>query len=67
MQALEAPVAAFGLLQHETRLSVLNFSVKKAVGFEQPLPNKALLLFVSGHRSVLRRCSFCRCIPTSRI
>ena len=26
------PLAVFGLLQHETKLSVVNFSVRKAVG-----------------------------------
>lgn len=41
---------ATGLLQHESRLSVLNFAVRKAAGFEAPLPNKAPLLFVTGLR-----------------
>ncbi len=41
---------ATGLLQHESRLSVLNFAVRKAAGFAEPLPNKAPLLFVTGLR-----------------
>ena len=40
----------FGLLQHETRLSVLNFAVRKAAGSEEPLANKERLLFVTGYR-----------------
>ena len=43
----------FGLLQHETRLSVLNFGVRKAAGPEEPLANKERLLFVTGYRYVL--------------
>jgi hypothetical protein len=41
---------ATGLLQHESRLSVLNFAVRKAAAFADPLPNKAPLLFVTGLR-----------------
>ena len=40
----------FGLLQHEAKLSVLNFGVRKAAAFEDPLPNKAPLLLVTGVR-----------------
>jgi len=50
VQGEVAPLVAFGLLQHETRLSVLNFSVKKASTFQEPLANKAPLLFVMGFR-----------------
>lgn len=49
-QGAAAPLVATGLLQHESRLSVLNFAVRKAAGFEAPLPNKAPLLFVTGLR-----------------
>lgn len=42
---------AHGLLQHETKLSVLNFAVKKDSNFTETLPNKAELLFVTGLRS----------------
>ena len=44
------PLVATGLLQNEAKLSVLNFSVKKAAGYEQPVANKDELLFVSGVR-----------------
>ena len=49
-QGAAAPLVATGLLQHESRLSVLNFAIRKAAGFEAPLPNKAPLLFVTGLR-----------------
>ena len=54
MQGEGSPYAAFGLLQHETRLSVLNFAIKKAANFTEPLQNKTSLLFAAGCRS-----SFC--------
>lgn len=50
MQGEVAPLAVFGLLQHETKLSVVNFSVKKAAALEDPLPNKTELLLVTGLR-----------------
>ena len=49
-QGEAAPLAVFGLLQHEAKLSVLNFGVRKAAAFEEPLPNKAPLLLVTGIR-----------------
>ena len=39
-----------GLLQHEAKLSVLNFGVKKVAGFAEPIANKQQLLFVCGFR-----------------
>lgn len=50
LQGKALPYAAFGLLQHETRLSVLNFAIKKAASFTDPLQNKASLLFAAGFR-----------------
>ena len=50
MQGEVPPLAVFGLLQHETKLSVVNFSVKKAAALEDPLPNKTELLLVTGLR-----------------
>ena len=50
VQGSAAPVVAHGLLQHETKLSVLNFTVKKDAAFTEALPNKAELLFVTGLR-----------------
>ena len=53
MQGVAPPVVAHGLLQHETKLSVLNFTVRKDSHLTETLPNKAELLFVTGLRSVL--------------
>ena len=44
------PLVATGLLQHEAKLSVLNFAVKKLPAFDGPVANKDELLFVSGVR-----------------
>lgn len=43
-------MVAHGLLQHETKLSVLNFAVKKDANFSETLQNKTELLFVTGLR-----------------
>lgn len=45
-------MSVYGLLQHETKLSVINFSVRKSANFEDPLPNKAELLILTGVRCV---------------
>jgi len=39
-----------GLLQHEAKLSVLNFGLKKTATYEDPIANKQELLFVTGLR-----------------
>ncbi|KAL3135477.1 hypothetical protein ABBQ38_005957 [Trebouxia sp. C0009 RCD-2024] len=54
-QGLQPPLVAHGLLQHETKLSVLNFAVKKDANFSETLQNKAELLFVTGLRSFTAR------------
>ena len=48
-------MTAFGLLAHETQLSVLHFGVRKAAGLSEPLPNKAPLLLCSGLRCAALR------------
>ena len=50
MQGELPPLAVFGLLQHETKLSVVHFSVRKAAALEDPLPNKTKMLLVTGLR-----------------
>eukprot|EP00890_Picochlorum_soloecismus_P004008 jgi/Picsp_1/4608/NSC_01978-R1_pre-rrna-processing protein tsr1 homolog len=50
-QGMAPMTSAWGLLQHETKLSVLNFSIKKDPGCEEPIPNKEELCFVTGIRS----------------
>ena len=57
MQGSASPLVAHGLLQHETKLSVLNFAVKKDSNFTETLPNKAEMLFVTGLRSAPLSCS----------
>ena len=50
-QAGEAPpLVVTGLLQHEAKLSVLNFALKKAATYDAPIANKQELLFVTGLR-----------------
>jgi pre-rRNA-processing protein TSR1 len=49
------PVVATGLLQHEAKLSVVNFSVKKVTGYAPAIANKEELLLVFGVRSFLAR------------
>ncbi len=51
------PMAVFGLLQHETKLSVVSFSVRKAAALEEPLPNKTELLLVTGLRCCISNTS----------
>ena len=68
MQGKALPLSVFGLLQHETKLSVVNFSVRKALSFEGPLPNKAELLLMTGVRctgvsSSLLHCRLCLTLP----
>jgi len=45
-----APLLATGLLQHEAKLTVLDFGVKKTATYTRPLPSKAELLLVNGVR-----------------
>ena len=50
LQGKALPLSVSGLLQHETKLSVVNFSVRKSASYEEPLPNKAELLILTGVR-----------------
>lgn len=45
------PMSCWGLLQHEAKLSVVNFTVKKAASYSDPVANKEELLLVTGVRS----------------
>ncbi|GIL79816.1 hypothetical protein Vretifemale_9103 [Volvox reticuliferus] len=49
------PLTVFGLLQHEAKLSVVNFAIRKASGYTAPVANKEELLFVTGLRSFTAR------------
>jgi pre-rRNA-processing protein TSR1 len=44
------PLTVTGLLQHETKLSVVNFGIRKLASYTPPLPNKERLLFITGVR-----------------
>ncbi|KAG9440983.1 hypothetical protein H6P81_016837 [Aristolochia fimbriata] len=44
------PVLACGLLQHESRMSVLHFSIKKHDSYETPIKSKEDLIFNVGFR-----------------
>ena len=44
------PLVATGLLQHETKLSIVNFALCKAASYTEPIANKQPLLFVAGFR-----------------
>jgi len=48
-------LSAWGLLQHECKLSVVNFGIKKVSNFTEPVANKEELLFVTGLRSFMAR------------
>ncbi|KAF8089094.1 hypothetical protein N665_0518s0020 [Sinapis alba] len=49
------PIIAFGLLQHESKMSVLHFSVKKYDGYEDPIKTKDELMFHVGFRQFVAR------------
>ncbi|EFN51500.1 hypothetical protein CHLNCDRAFT_37364 [Chlorella variabilis] len=54
-QQAVAPLVVFGLLHHECKLSVQHYGVRKAAGYEDPLPSKEQLLLVNGLRSFFAR------------
>ncbi|KAJ0250307.1 hypothetical protein HA466_0136600 [Hirschfeldia incana] len=49
------PIIAFGLLQHESKMSVLHFSLKKYDGYEDPIKTKEELVFHVGFRQFVAR------------
>lgn len=61
LQGLQPPLVAHGLLQHETKLSVLNFAIKKDANFSETLKNKTELLFVTGLRWTSLLCPYYYC------
>lgn len=44
-----------GLLQHECKLCVVNYGLRKASTYSEPLASKEPLLFVTGLRSFIAR------------
>ncbi|KAJ0969957.1 hypothetical protein J5N97_022834 [Dioscorea zingiberensis] len=49
------PVVAYSLLQHESKMSVLHFSIKKHDSYEEPIKSKDTLIFHVGFRKFLAR------------
>lgn len=49
------PLTITGLLQHETKLSVVNFGIRKSASYTPPLSNKESLLFITGVRGFFTR------------
>ncbi|XP_020261726.1 pre-rRNA-processing protein TSR1 homolog isoform X2 [Asparagus officinalis] len=51
----KSPVIACGLLQHESKMSVLHFSVKKHESYEAPIKSKDTFIFNVGFRQFIAR------------
>jgi pre-rRNA-processing protein TSR1 len=51
--ASAVPLTVYGLLQHEAKLSVVNFSIKKAASYAETIRSKEELLLVCGLRSFM--------------
>lgn len=49
------PVIACGLLQHESKMSVLHFSIKKHDSYDAPIKSKEALVFHVGFRQFIAR------------
>ncbi|KAL6544147.1 hypothetical protein OROGR_010644 [Orobanche gracilis] len=54
-QSKRLPVIACGLLQHESKISVLHFSIKKHESYDVPIKSKEELLFHVGFRQFIAR------------
>ncbi|KAF5739478.1 hypothetical protein HS088_TW12G00684 [Tripterygium wilfordii] len=55
MTAMGAPIVACGLLQHESKMSVSHFSIKKHDSYSDPIKSKEELLFHVGFRQFFAR------------
>ncbi|EPS69910.1 hypothetical protein M569_04851, partial [Genlisea aurea] len=53
--AERAPVIASGLLQHESKISVLHFSVRKHETYDEPIKSKEEFIFHVGFRQFISR------------
>ncbi|XP_071960832.1 pre-rRNA-processing protein TSR1 homolog [Antedon mediterranea] len=47
----EKPLVLFGLLQHEQKMSVLHFALKRQQSYAEPIKSKDRLIFQTGYRS----------------
>ncbi|GMH04660.1 hypothetical protein Nepgr_006500 [Nepenthes gracilis] len=55
MRAKTVPIITSGLLQHESKMSVLHFSIKKHDTYDDPIKGKEELLFHVGFREFIAR------------
>ncbi|KAL9255003.1 Pre-rRNA-processing protein TSR1-like protein [Drosera capensis] len=55
LRAKVMPVISCGLLQHESKMSVLHFSIKKHDSYEDPIKSKEELIFHVGFREFVAR------------
>ncbi|KAK8369394.1 hypothetical protein V6Z12_A01G108500 [Gossypium hirsutum] len=53
-----APIVLCGLLQHESKMSVLHFSIKKHDSYDAPIKSKEELIFNVGFRQFVARPNF---------
>lgn len=53
--SIKSPVVACGLLQHESKMSVLHFSIKKHESYESPIKSKDTFIFNVGFRQFVAR------------
>lgn len=53
--SLKSPVVACGLLQHESKMSVLHFSIKKHESYDAPIKSKDTFIFNVGFRQFITR------------
>ncbi|KAB2096426.1 hypothetical protein ES319_A01G107600v1 [Gossypium barbadense] len=53
-----APIVLCGLLQHESKMSVLHFSIKKHDSYDAPIKSKEELIFNVGFRQFVARLIF---------
>ncbi|KAJ6833564.1 pre-rRNA-processing protein TSR1-like protein isoform X1 [Iris pallida] len=51
----KSPVVACGLLQHESKMSVLHFSIKKHESYDAPIKSKDTFIFNVGFRQFVAR------------
>ena len=51
-RAILPPLVAFGLMQHEGKMSVVHGGIKKSATFSQPIRNKEELLIVTGRLTI---------------
>ncbi|KAK9748490.1 hypothetical protein RND81_02G061100 [Saponaria officinalis] len=55
MRAKSMPIISCGLLQHESKMSVLHFSVKKHESYSEPIKGKEEMIFHVGFRQFVAR------------